>query len=103
MRGTTVRSMPTIPPTKALMSTSRANCRQFSRSPSWTTLRRFSAARIDLADGSRLRQRRWHVGCHVCDKLGLIGDAQRFVVAFLKSYGRPGFAAEASATDGAGI
>src|SRR5829696_4716755 len=31
--GTTVRSRPTIPPTKALTSTSMANCRQFSLRP----------------------------------------------------------------------
>ena len=31
--GTTVRSMPTMPPTKALIRTSSANCRQFSLSP----------------------------------------------------------------------
>src|SRR6516165_968232 len=31
--GTTVRSSPTMPPTKALTSTSSENCRQFSRSP----------------------------------------------------------------------
>ena len=32
--GTTVRSIPTMPPTKALMRTSSANCRQFCFSPS---------------------------------------------------------------------
>src|SRR5262249_703102 len=32
--GTSVRSSPTMPPTKALISTSNENCRQFSRSPS---------------------------------------------------------------------
>src|SRR5215208_2598265 len=31
--GTTVRSRPTMPPTKSLTSTSMANCRQFSLSP----------------------------------------------------------------------
>ena len=31
--GTTVRSIPTMPPTKALISISMANCRQFSLSP----------------------------------------------------------------------
>lgn len=31
--GTTVRSIPTMPPTKALMSTSSENCRQFSFRP----------------------------------------------------------------------
>ena len=34
--GTTVRSRPTMPPTKALTSTRSANCRQFSLSPSLT-------------------------------------------------------------------
>jgi hypothetical protein len=34
--GTTVRSKPTIPPTKALTSTRRANCPRFSRRPSRT-------------------------------------------------------------------
>ena len=34
--GTTVRSMPTMPPTKALIRTSSANCRQLARSPSVT-------------------------------------------------------------------
>ena len=34
--GTTVLSIPTIPPTKALTRTSNANCRQFSRNPSLT-------------------------------------------------------------------
>ena len=32
--GTTVRSSPTIPPTKALTSTSKENCPRFSRNPS---------------------------------------------------------------------
>src|SRR5438067_842946 len=30
-----LRSIPTMPPTKALMITSRLNCCQFARSPSW--------------------------------------------------------------------
>ncbi len=34
--GTTVRSIPTIPPTKALIRTSNENCRQLSLSPSLT-------------------------------------------------------------------
>ena len=34
--GTTVRSIPTMPPTKALISTSKANCGQFSFSPNRT-------------------------------------------------------------------
>src|ERR1019366_1871076 len=34
IRGTTVRSSPTMPPTNALMRTSSENCRQFSRKPS---------------------------------------------------------------------
>src|SRR5438445_1986934 len=34
--GTTVRSIPTMPPTKALIRMSSANCRQFSLSPSLT-------------------------------------------------------------------
>src|SRR5690348_1304741 len=34
MSGTTVRSNPTMPPTKALISTRSENCRQFSRRPS---------------------------------------------------------------------
>ena len=34
--GTTVRSIPTMPPTKALIRTSKANCGQFSLSPSLT-------------------------------------------------------------------
>ena len=33
MRGTTVRSRPTIPPTKAFTRTSSENCCQFSLSP----------------------------------------------------------------------
>lgn len=37
MSGMTVRSCPTIAPTKALMSTSRANCSQFARRPNRTT------------------------------------------------------------------
>src|SRR5262249_8548587 len=41
--GTTVRSSPTIPPTKALMSTRSENCCQFSRSPS----RMVDEARVD--------------------------------------------------------
>src|SRR5918998_566684 len=36
MSGTTVLSMPTMPPTKALTSISSANCRQFSLSPKRT-------------------------------------------------------------------
>jgi len=36
MSGTTVRSIPTMPPTKAFTSTKRANCRQFSLKPSLT-------------------------------------------------------------------
>jgi hypothetical protein len=36
MSGTTVRSRPTIPPTKALTSTRRANWPRFSRRPSRT-------------------------------------------------------------------
>src|SRR5690349_9095572 len=34
IKGTTVRSSPTIPPTNAFTSTSRENCCQFSRRPS---------------------------------------------------------------------
>ncbi len=34
--GTTVRSRPTMPPTKALIRTSKANCGQFSFSPNRT-------------------------------------------------------------------
>src|SRR5215212_851212 len=34
MSGTTVRSSPTIPPTKALISISKANCAAFARNPS---------------------------------------------------------------------
>jgi hypothetical protein len=34
--GTTVRSIPTMPPTKALIRMSSVNCRQFSLSPSLT-------------------------------------------------------------------
>ncbi|OIQ67726.1 hypothetical protein GALL_506940 [mine drainage metagenome] len=34
--GTTVRSIPTMPPTKALITTSKANCGQFSLSPNRT-------------------------------------------------------------------
>ena len=44
--GTTVRSSPTMPPTKALISTSSANCCQFSRRPS------VMPARLELADRS---------------------------------------------------
>ncbi len=36
MSGTTVRSRPTIPPTKALTKTKSENCCQFSRRPSRT-------------------------------------------------------------------
>src|SRR5580700_338109 len=34
--GTTVRSMPTMPPTKALITTSSKNCCQFALRPSWS-------------------------------------------------------------------
>jgi hypothetical protein len=45
--GTTVRSAPTMPPTNALVATSSANCRQFSRRPSRTMA---ESASFDLAD-----------------------------------------------------
>src|SRR5215216_5499034 len=37
MSGTTVRSSPTMPPTKALISISKANCEAFARNPSAST------------------------------------------------------------------
>src|SRR5262245_47833152 len=49
-RGTTERSSPTMPPTKALTSTSKLNCCQFSRSPS-----RIGAGASGLGDRTAVR------------------------------------------------
>src|ERR1043166_4413049 len=53
IRGTIVLSSPTIPPTKALMTTSSVNCCQFSRMP-----RRMEATSLSaLGNGTTVRPR----------------------------------------------
>src|SRR5262249_39177524 len=49
IRGTTVRSMPTMPPTNALIRTSNENCCQFSFRPSLTAV----ASPVELTIGTK--------------------------------------------------
>src|SRR5918995_702606 len=77
--GTTVRSNPTMLPTKALISTRRLNCCQFSSRP-----RRIAGAAIlgdGTAIGSRLEIGRvtvWHLAGFVeGDDLGMVGRSRR--------------------------
>src|SRR6185503_3811347 len=84
--GTTVRSIPTIPPTKALIRTSKANCGQFSFSPSRTdeavrglvtasvmrSGRGRRRARVCCPDPRGLRRCRRNLGNHELDKLGFV-------------------------------
>src|SRR6516165_1348376 len=96
--GTTVRSIPTMPATKALIRRSSANCGQFSFSPSLTD---GAACGTDAASlmGSRgggrdtriggsdlrcLRWRRRNLRHHEANELGFIGDYERLIVPLLE-------------------
>src|SRR6185312_2586451 len=84
--GTTVRSIPTIPPTKALIRSSSANCGQFSFKPSLTVgtaCGADTASLMELGRGGRdtrvggsdlrgLRRRRRNLGHHEADKLDFV-------------------------------
>src|SRR5690349_7000715 len=97
--GTTVRSMPTRPPTKALIRTSNANWRQLASNPSEMPLRRAVAGvlvsvvlipplpstGIDCTDLCGLRRRRRHIGNHGTHKLRFVADAECFVEAPFKT------------------
>src|SRR5579863_4446890 len=114
IRGTTVLSMPTMPPTKALMRTSRANCGQFSLRPS--LIPPSEPLEPDTALGSRnrppgisgakaggLRWRGRNVLQHEADEFTLIVNSKRLVVPPLESERRCGIGAQASAADRSGI
>ena len=109
--GTTVRSSPTMPPTKALIRTSSENCCQFSRKPERDagvrSNRRIGAgavhsaaaaitAGIDGADFRRLRGRRRNIGEHGAHELAFVVDPKRLVVALLEADGRDRLAAQAA-------
>jgi hypothetical protein len=71
--GTTVRSSPTMPPTRALTSTNSENCPQFSRKPSRMPLAggRFDLARTFIACGAGLQTRRAaKKAAEACDTAG---------------------------------
>src|SRR6185312_8228159 len=106
--GTTVRSIPTMPPTKALMRTSSENCRQFSRRPSETVggVACGSASGVLMSggfgqcagirgpDARGLGRRRRNLRGHVADERVLALDSKRLVVALFEPDRRRGFSAE---------
>src|SRR5438034_4680139 len=97
--GKTARSRPTSPPTKALTTTSSANCRQFRRRPS---VRSASGREIDGADFGSMRRRRGNVAQHGGDEFGAIVEAERSVETALETNRRRGFAAQPATADRAG-
>src|SRR6185437_14379504 len=115
--GTTVRSSPTMPPTKALITMSSANCCQFSFRPSLINeLVVFADTASPMGSGcgggeagvggaqcSGLWRRRWDLGEHEADERGLAVDAERPVVAPLEANGGDRVGAETTATDGSGV
>src|SRR5262249_2023872 len=97
--GTTVRSSPTIMPTKTLISTSRENCPAFSRRPS-RILPTFSCAadgspavwrlfhtKIDCPNFGCFRRRRRDVLQHVLYELVFVHDPECSVELLLKPDG----------------
>src|SRR5437667_2698545 len=115
--GTTVRSIPTMPPTKALITMSSANCRQFSLSPSLTdevacgadatsltgSGRNRRQARVGGPDLRSFRRCRRNLGDHEAHKLGFVLDHERLVVLLLEADCRPWLTAQPATADGAGI
>src|SRR6185437_15355855 len=115
--GTTVRSIPTIPPTNALIRSSNVNCGQFSFKPSLTGGAVCGADMLSLMESGRcgsdtgigcpdlggLRRRRRNLRHHEANKLGFVRDHEGLVVPLLKADGRPRFSAEPAAADRAGI
>src|SRR5579859_873639 len=113
IKGTTVRSSPTMPPTNALMRTRSENCCQFSRRPSETVgaaacreasellmSRGFGqCAGIRGPDADGLGRRRRNLRGHEADELVLALDAQRLVVALLEADRRRRFPAQPPSAD----
>src|SRR6516165_4911019 len=117
INGTSVRSRPTMPPTNPLISTSSANCCQFSRSPSAmrgfavgavvaasTTGRSFSrgGAMPAVPSSYLLRADRWgrDVLQHEIDELALGLDSESSVVPPLEADRRRRFSTQSATAYG---
>src|SRR5262249_16900853 len=107
--GTTVRSRPTMPPTKALIRTSRENCGQLARRPRLTLGTPSAAdirgheARIERPDLRCVRRSRRNVREHRPQKGWLVLYPKCLVVTLLKSNGGCRLTAKAATTHGTGI
>src|SRR5262249_25225196 len=113
--GRILRSMPTIPPTKALTITSRANCATFSRRPSRSDGWIDAIAAVVTASSRRRhrfvtaieRKDRFHLGRlrrHVGELLneGVALECEHRIPTFFEANRGHRFATQAGAADGSG-
>src|SRR5437773_9213736 len=99
--GRTARSIPTMPPAKALTTTSSENCRQSRLNPTArpSSARDASSGEVDGANPGGIWRRGWNIPQHRGNELVAVVETKRPVEPTLEANRGRRFAAQCPATD----